>query len=67
MIGRPYLWGLAAAGQAGVENVLDIMRAGIDSTLLALARSSVNELSPEDLLIPPSFTRGAGLANGQGG
>ena len=28
MIGRAYLWGLAAGGQAGVENVLDIMRGG---------------------------------------
>jgi L-lactate dehydrogenase (cytochrome)/glycolate oxidase len=26
MIGRAYLWGLAANGQAGVENVLDILR-----------------------------------------
>jgi isopentenyl diphosphate isomerase/L-lactate dehydrogenase-like FMN-dependent dehydrogenase len=26
-IGRPYLWGLAAFGQAGVERVLDLMRA----------------------------------------
>src|SRR5260370_4804101 len=31
MIGRAYLWGLRAAGQAGVENVLDLMRAGRDS------------------------------------
>ena len=36
MIGRAYLWGLAANGQAGVENVLDILRGGIDSALLAL-------------------------------
>ena len=36
MIGRAYLWGLAAEGQAGVENVLDVLRGGIDSTLLAL-------------------------------
>ena len=28
MIGRPYLWGLAADGQAGVENVLDVLRNG---------------------------------------
>ena len=33
MIGRAYLWGLAAGGQAGVENVLDILRGGIDSAL----------------------------------
>jgi pre-mycofactocin synthase len=56
MIGRAYLWGLAAAGQPGVENVLDILRNGIDSALLGLGRSSVAELSPDDLIIPPGFT-----------
>ena len=61
MIGRAYLWGLAAAGQAGVENVLDIMRSGIDSALLGLGRSSVSDLSPDDLLIPDSFHRRLGV------
>ena len=28
MIGRAYLWGLAANGQAGVENVLDVLSGG---------------------------------------
>ena len=37
MIGRAYLWGLAAAGQAGVENVLDVLRAGISRRCSALA------------------------------
>jgi pre-mycofactocin synthase len=60
MIGRAYLWGLAANGQAGVENVLDIMRAGIDSALLGLGRASTAELTPEDLIIPPGFTRELG-------
>ena len=36
MIGRAYLWGLGANGQAGVENVLDLLRSGIDSCLLGL-------------------------------
>ncbi len=45
MIGRAYLWGLAANGQAGVENVLDVLRMGIDSTLLGLGKSSIAELS----------------------
>ena len=57
MIGRAYLWGLAAAGQAGVENVLDVMRGGIDSALLALGHASIAELSPADVLVPPGFTR----------
>jgi heme/flavin dehydrogenase (mycofactocin system) len=60
MIGRAYLWGLAAAGQAGVENVLDILRAGIDSTLLGLGRASTRELVAEDLIIPDGFSRALG-------
>ena len=28
-----YLWGLAANGTAGVENVLDVIRGGIDATM----------------------------------
>jgi heme/flavin dehydrogenase (mycofactocin system) len=60
MIGRAYLWGLAAAGQAGVENVLDILRDGIDSTLLGLGRASVAELEPGDLVMAPGFARALG-------
>lgn len=61
MIGRAALWGLAANGQAGVENVLDILRNGIYSTLLALGHSSVNDLSPNDVVAPPTFARNLGL------
>ncbi|MES9620329.1 pre-mycofactocin synthase MftD [Streptomyces tuirus] len=60
MIGRAYLWGLAAGGQTGVENVLDILRGGIDSALLGLGRSSVQELTRDDVVIPPGFTRTLG-------
>ncbi|TAK70189.1 MAG: mycofactocin system-associated heme/flavin dehydrogenase [Actinomycetota bacterium] len=62
MIGRAYLWGLAANGQAGVENVLDIMRDGIDSALLALGRSHIDELDPSDVVIPAGFERSMGQA-----
>lgn len=55
LIGRAYLWGLAANGQAGVENVLDVLRGGIDSALLGLGLSSVDELTPEVLLVPEGF------------
>ncbi|MFE7816075.1 alpha-hydroxy-acid oxidizing protein [Streptomyces sp. NPDC057433] len=55
LIGRAYLWGLAANGQTGVENVLDILRGGLDSAVLGLGHSSVHDLSPEDLVIPPDF------------
>ena len=62
MIGRPYLWGLAANGQAGVENVLDVLRNGIDSTLLGLGKASVHDLTPDDVIVPPGFTRRLGSA-----
>jgi L-lactate dehydrogenase (cytochrome)/glycolate oxidase len=60
LIGRAYLWGLAANGQAGVENVLDLLRAGLDSAVLGLGHSSIDGLSRADLVIPPGFTRTMG-------
>lgn len=57
MIGRPYLWGLAANGQAGVENVLDVLRNGIDSTLLGLGRERCSEIGARDVIVPPAFVR----------
>jgi L-lactate dehydrogenase (cytochrome) len=63
MIGRAYLWGLAANGQAGVENVLDILRGGIDSALLGLGHSTIHDLTPDDLVIPPGFTRTLGATD----
>ncbi len=56
MIGRAYLWGLAVNGQAGVENVLDVLRMGIESTMMGMGRSSIAELSPDDLFLPSDFT-----------
>ncbi len=60
MIGRAYLWGLAANGQAGVENVLDVLRMGIDSTLYGIGHESIHDLSPADVIIPDGFTRTLG-------
>ncbi len=61
MIGRAYLWGLAANGQAGVENVLDVLRGGLDSTVLGLGLSAARDLRPSDVLVPPGFTRALGV------
>ena len=58
MIGRAYLWGLAAGGSAGVKNVFDVLRGGIDSALLALGRSSIHELTADDVIVPAEFSRG---------
>ena len=66
LIGRAYLWGLAANGQAGVRNVLDVLRNGIDSTLLALGHGGVHDLGRGDVVLPPGFAvaLGAGAVAG---
>ncbi|MFI2280549.1 pre-mycofactocin synthase MftD [Nocardia beijingensis] len=61
LIGRAYLWGLAANGQAGVENVLDILRGGIDSALLGLRKTRVTDLDRSDVVVPSGFERALGL------
>jgi heme/flavin dehydrogenase (mycofactocin system) len=57
MLGRAYLWGLAANGEAGVANVLEILRKGIDEALYGLGRASIHDLVPEDVIVPPNFVR----------
>jgi len=43
-IGRPVLWGLASAGQKGVESVLDILRAELDVAMGLYGYCSVSEI-----------------------
>ena len=49
-IGRPYLYGLAANGPAGVEGVLGILREEIQRTLTLLGCKSINDLSRAHLV-----------------
>jgi isopentenyl diphosphate isomerase/L-lactate dehydrogenase-like FMN-dependent dehydrogenase len=58
MIGRACLWGLAAGGPAGVGNVFDVLRGGIDSALLALGRRRVGDLTRADVILPAAFSQG---------
>jgi isopentenyl diphosphate isomerase/L-lactate dehydrogenase-like FMN-dependent dehydrogenase len=46
LIGRPYLYGLSAAGQSGVEEVLDILRSEMARTMSLLGCPGVNDLDP---------------------
>ena len=64
MIGRAYLWGMAAAGERGVANVLEILRSGIDEALLGLGRESIHDLVREDLIIPDGVTGSAPRPSG---
>jgi heme/flavin dehydrogenase (mycofactocin system) len=55
LIGRAYLWGLAANGQAGVENVLDVIRAGMDATMRGIGVGAIGDLTRADVVIPDGF------------
>jgi 4-hydroxymandelate oxidase len=44
MIGRPYLHGLAVAGDAGVAQVVNILRQELDMTMALLGRVSLRDL-----------------------
>jgi isopentenyl diphosphate isomerase/L-lactate dehydrogenase-like FMN-dependent dehydrogenase len=43
-IGRPYLWGLAAFGQPGVEKVLDMLRAELELIMKQAGVTSLDQV-----------------------
>jgi 4-hydroxymandelate oxidase len=45
-IGRPYLWGLGAFGQPGVERVLRILRNETRAAMQQVGAPSINYLTP---------------------
>ena len=45
-IGRPYLWGLGAFGQAGVDRVLAILRAEVRATMQQIGAASLKDVTP---------------------
>ena len=52
-LGRPYIWGLALGGQAGVEAVLRMTLAELDLTMALCGLTRADEIGPE-LLAPLS-------------
>ena len=53
LIGRPYLYALAAGGQQGVEHILDLLRVEIARTMTLLGCTSVADLGPDWVSRPP--------------
>ena len=49
-IGRPYIWGLAAFGQEGVERVLEILRAELTLAMSGCGVASIKQLTREYIL-----------------
>jgi isopentenyl diphosphate isomerase/L-lactate dehydrogenase-like FMN-dependent dehydrogenase len=48
-IGRPYLWGLGAFGQAGVERVLEILIEELRITMGAAGTPSLADIGPRSI------------------
>jgi len=44
LIGRPYVWGLALAGQDGVSHVLEVLRAELTQSMQLMGCSSIHDL-----------------------
>jgi isopentenyl diphosphate isomerase/L-lactate dehydrogenase-like FMN-dependent dehydrogenase len=44
-IGRPYCWGLAAFGQAGVEAVLDILRRELQIVMRQAGTTTIGQIT----------------------
>jgi L-lactate dehydrogenase (cytochrome) len=55
MIGRAYVYGLGAMGQAGVTKALEVIRKELDMTMALCGRKDVNALDRDILLIPKGF------------
>nr|WP_075164566.1 alpha-hydroxy-acid oxidizing protein [Ktedonobacter racemifer] len=50
LLGRPYLWGLALAGEQGVEEVLQNFLADLDLTLALSGHTAYSALDPSALI-----------------
>ena len=49
-IGRPYLWGLGAFGQEGVETVLDILKRELEIVMRQASTTRIDEIG-RDLIV----------------
>jgi L-lactate dehydrogenase (cytochrome) len=54
-IGRSYIYGLGAAGEAGVKKALEIIHKELDMTMALCGHNNINDLSTNNLLIPKDF------------
>ncbi len=55
MIGRAYIHGLGAMGEAGVTKALEVIRKELDISMALCGKRDVRDLSRDDLLVPDDF------------
>ncbi|OLF73896.1 2-hydroxy-acid oxidase [Maricaulis sp. W15] len=51
-VGRPYLYGLGAGGQAGVERALDILLTALERDMALVGAARLSELTPDFVRLP---------------
>ena len=54
-VGRAFIYGLGAAGEAGVTKALEVIHKELDTTMGLCGETDVNALSRSNLLIPADF------------
>lgn len=54
-IGRAYIYGLGAMGEAGVTQALDVLHRELDISMALCGKRNVNELGRDVLLVPEGF------------
>ena len=54
-IGRSFVYGLGAMGQAGVTKALEIIHREMDVTMALCGHRTIQEVSKDSLLIPKGF------------
>lgn len=52
LIGRAYLYGLMAGGEAGVDRALEILQSQMSRTMQLIGVKSIDELTPEHVRLP---------------
>jgi isopentenyl diphosphate isomerase/L-lactate dehydrogenase-like FMN-dependent dehydrogenase len=50
LIGRPYLYGLAVAGAAGVARAVEILRTELEMTMGLMGTATLSEIGRDSLL-----------------
>ena len=56
MIGRSYVYGLGAMGEAGVTKALEVIRKELDTTMALCGERDVKALGRHNLLVPKGFS-----------
>lgn len=56
MIGRSYIYGLGAMGEAGVTKALEVMQKELDISMALCGRSDINAVDKSILMVPDDFS-----------